>query len=342
LSLPFACSVVLSVLCLLPAAAAAAPVNDNFADAPAIAGLPATVFGASYLATEEPGEPDHAGGYFVSSVWWTWTAPSSGPVLITTCRSDPETALAVYTGDSLGGLTEIASNHASGRRCTSTVTFHAIAGRMYRIAVAGNATLVRLHLRALPESDDFNGARVRAVLVDGPASGTIVDVAGNGRTRDTRRNKVLGVKGRISPPVLPGTPGRRDVCLDPHYEGRLLGRKDPNPQGCGWGRVVPYGRLTDVGRDGVAATTDRRLALRTRSLDYARRAVHRARVRLNAVVDWMIGYGQETYLEVEEAVFGLEEAEALFRRAARAETRAQRSRLVKRGRRWIRDSLETY
>ena len=263
-------------------------------------------------------------------------------MLITTCRSDSETALAVYTGDSLGGLTEIASNHASGRRCASTVTLYSIADRMYRIAVAGNAPLIRLHLRALPENDDFNRGRARAVLVDGPAGGTIVDVAGNGRTRDTRRNRVLGIKGRISPAVLPGTPGRRNVCLDPHYEGRLLGRKDPNPRGCGWGRVVPYGRLTSVGRDNVAATTNRRLALRTRSLDYARRAVHQARVRLNAVIVWMIGYGHKTYLVVEEAVFSLEEAEALLRRAARAATRAERNRLLERARGWIRASLDTY
>src|SRR5215207_5591876 len=105
------------------------------------------------------------------------------------------------------------------------VAFHASAGRVYRIAVAGSAETIRLNLKRPPVSRDFTGSKARAVLQGGNASGTIVDVGRAGRTRQTRRNRVLGINGRISPPVLPGTPGRPDVCAEYHYHGRLLGRR---------------------------------------------------------------------------------------------------------------------
>src|SRR5439155_15585934 len=70
------------------------------------------------------------------SVWWTWTAPAGGSVTIKTAGSSFDTLLGVYTGTSVSTLTTIASNDDSGG-LQSSVTFNAIAGTTYRIAVDG-------------------------------------------------------------------------------------------------------------------------------------------------------------------------------------------------------------
>lgn len=120
----------------LPAAALAQPANDNFASAQVLSGASATATGTNVDATMEPGEPDHAGLSGGTSVWYVWTAPASGPVRISTCGSDFDTVLAVYTGDSVNALTGVTSNDDS---CDtqSRVGFDAVAGATYRIAVDG-------------------------------------------------------------------------------------------------------------------------------------------------------------------------------------------------------------
>ena len=120
---------------------AAAPANDNFANRIAITGATATVTGANTGATRETGEPLHAANRGGHSVWWTWTAPTSGTVTIDTIGSNFDTLLAVYTGGSVSGLTAVlnGSNDDSpaGNTQTSRVTFAVTAGTVYQIAVDG-------------------------------------------------------------------------------------------------------------------------------------------------------------------------------------------------------------
>ena len=86
----------------------------------------------------ESGEPNHAGNSGGASVWWTWTASTAGPVTFDTRGSDFDTLLAVYTGDSLGNLVEVASNDdASTKDFQSVVRFNAQQGQTYHIAVDG-------------------------------------------------------------------------------------------------------------------------------------------------------------------------------------------------------------
>src|SRR5206468_4372667 len=94
------------------------------------------------------GEPNHAGNSGGKSIWWTWTAPSAGSVTINTRGSSFDTLLGVYTGGSVSGLTAVASNDdIGGGVLQSTVTFNAVGGTTYRIAVdgyngaSGNVTL---------------------------------------------------------------------------------------------------------------------------------------------------------------------------------------------------------
>jgi hypothetical protein len=115
---------------------AAAPPNDNFANATAIlAGQ--TLAGSNVNATKETGEPDHAGNIGGKSVWWSFTAPTSAPVTVSTANSAFDTLLAVYTGSAVNALTLIASNDDAGGRFQSSVTFSAVGGATYKIAVDG-------------------------------------------------------------------------------------------------------------------------------------------------------------------------------------------------------------
>ena len=122
----------------------AKPDNDEFANARVLGNdLPAPPSGATTLATEQSGEPDHAGNAGGHSVWYSWTPSSGGPVSISTCShavdNDFNTLLAVYTGSTVGGLTTVASNDNGGgcKPNDSKVAFDATAGTTYRIAVDG-------------------------------------------------------------------------------------------------------------------------------------------------------------------------------------------------------------
>ncbi|MCA1592101.1 MAG: NF038122 family metalloprotease [Acidobacteria bacterium] len=117
----------------------AAPANDNFASAQAIAGSSGTTSGTNIGATKEVGEPNHAANPGGRSVWYRWTAPASGTATFDTKGSNYDTTLAVYTGGSVGALALIVENDdiVSGTDIVSTVTFNAIAGTTYQIAVDG-------------------------------------------------------------------------------------------------------------------------------------------------------------------------------------------------------------
>jgi|GEM_PF-999039 len=133
------------------------PFNDDFASRAQIDGDSFNSRGVSVGATVEPGEPTHgaAGG---ASLWWTWTAANSGTVVIDTETSTFDTTLAVYTGSTLSTLQPVASNDDAPGRQTSRVSFTAVAGLTYQIAVDGKngATgLICLALSFKPANDDF-------------------------------------------------------------------------------------------------------------------------------------------------------------------------------------------
>ena len=110
---------------------------DDFASSTAISGASGRREASNVDASKEGGEPDHAGNDGGASVWWTWTAPATGPVTFDTLGSDFDTLLAVYTGSSVSRLTEVASNDDSGGNAWSGVRFSAQQGRAYHIAVDG-------------------------------------------------------------------------------------------------------------------------------------------------------------------------------------------------------------
>jgi uncharacterized repeat protein (TIGR02543 family) len=111
--------------------------NDNFANGIAIAGSTGQTTGSNTGSTKETGEPSHAGFTGGASIWWYWTAPASGQVTFNTFSSTFDTLLAAYTGSSVGNLTSIASNDDSSGVLQSQITFSAVSGTTYRIAIDG-------------------------------------------------------------------------------------------------------------------------------------------------------------------------------------------------------------
>ena len=116
------------------------PANDNFAAAIALSGDSGSVLGWNYSATRESGEPQHAGAAGSASVWWRWTATTSGNLALDSHGSNFDTLLGVYTGAALGALTGIAaSDNDGGSGGVSGLSFHVEAGTPYYFALDGKA-----------------------------------------------------------------------------------------------------------------------------------------------------------------------------------------------------------
>jgi hypothetical protein len=194
-----------------PVASAAPPTNDEFATAEALSGtLPTSATGTNVEATKESGEPDHAGVSAGHSVWYSWQAPSSGLVTVGTCGSNFETVLGVYTGNAVNTLTKVADGSFSrGPKCSfsaqSEVTFRAIEGTMYRIAVDGatyeeeefepdteGSVKLAIALTAPPPNDAFASA--------GALSGEFPNVEAEnwGATKEAGEPNHAGNKGGAS------------------------------------------------------------------------------------------------------------------------------------------------
>ena len=160
---------------------AAGPSNDDFANArPLDPGIPTTATGHNVEATEEPGEPDHAGDPGGASVWYRWTPSVSGPVVVGICNTFFDNLLAVYTGAAVDDL-ELVAGNAFG----CEVGFTARAGETYRIAADGfrdpSGAISRgdleLTLRRSnpPPNDEFSDAEVLAGPLPLATTGTNVD-----------------------------------------------------------------------------------------------------------------------------------------------------------------------
>lgn len=115
------------------------PGNDNFENALALTEATANVTVSRMQlrsATDEAGEPKHAGLATGHSLWWSWTAQRSGHYiwsnLETPTTANPSTVplvTAIYTGTDLSHLTVVASND------WPALTFSAEAGKRYFFAL---------------------------------------------------------------------------------------------------------------------------------------------------------------------------------------------------------------
>jgi hypothetical protein len=129
--------------------------NNHFANRLLLSGAAVQTIGKNVGATRESGEPAHGGVTGGRSVWWSWKATSTGPVTISTAGSSFDTTLGVYRGAAVNRLTRVASNDDENFYrdiYTSKLTFNAVAGTTYQIAVdgyEGETGSIRLSLRQI-------------------------------------------------------------------------------------------------------------------------------------------------------------------------------------------------
>lgn len=120
------------------------PANDDFAAATVLTGgiQPNGFYRASsgdlydrynWGASKEPGEPAHAGDLGGASVWFSWTAPSTGRYALSACGWFAS-LVDVYTGDSLATLSQVNANSCTNSGLT---LIDATGATTYRIAVDG-------------------------------------------------------------------------------------------------------------------------------------------------------------------------------------------------------------
>ena len=119
---------------------AAAPANDNFANAQTVVDF-STYFTTNALATKEASEPQHALNAGGKSVWYKYVAGHDGFVSVTTEGSAFDTTLAVYRGFSFDELTLVAASDDIGPgTLQSRLEFATMSGFTYYIAVDGHNT----------------------------------------------------------------------------------------------------------------------------------------------------------------------------------------------------------
>ncbi len=190
------------------------PANDDVAQAAVLSGASATASGSNVGAGREPGEPLHGGYFGGPSVWWRWTAPTTGIATVSTCGSTFETLTGIYTGSAVSNLAEVEVGEAfCGPQ--SVVAFDAVAGTSYLIAVdglSGEAGAIDLEL-------ELTAAPVVAAPPPPPVPRTVrqppLPQPGCARTG----NVVVGTAGRD---VLRGTAGT-DILFGRAGRDDLLG-----------------------------------------------------------------------------------------------------------------------
>jgi hypothetical protein len=145
---------------------------DNFECRALLVGSNVSFSVSNVNASSEPGEPPHFGFQDAGkSLWYSWTAPFSGGVVIVANSDFPTPCLAAYIGTNLAGLSPLASNNTAFSQ--SRVVFTAQAGSNYQVAVDGTTfggspgsgnLNVSLKLQPPPAHDSFSNRTVLSTL----------------------------------------------------------------------------------------------------------------------------------------------------------------------------------
>lgn len=115
-----------------------ADVTNDFYWFPAVlAGTNSTAHGTTVDATRDPSDPATCNLTGQHNVWWSWTAPQNGSVILTTQGSAFNATLCVYESFSFGHLHRVAGDQGNGSPGSSQVTFEVWGGVTYLIEVDG-------------------------------------------------------------------------------------------------------------------------------------------------------------------------------------------------------------
>jgi hypothetical protein len=141
---------------------AAAPPNDNFANATAFVDGSRAGKDVSFTdATREPGEPTVAGSDTDHTVWFKWKATANGLMRPSTCAENSDAtdgaSLAVYSGGAVSSLTNLVGDHENCPIGSNAITgaVAVSAGQTYFIQVGAASSVTS---GGLLLSVDFNTA----------------------------------------------------------------------------------------------------------------------------------------------------------------------------------------
>lgn len=156
---------IFSLLCMN--AFAAAPSNDDLDVATTISGSSGTIMGTTFDATRQANENTHdfAPGYGYRTVWYSWTATETKPVIFEVTGAGFDPVMAAYTGNAFPLTTISRNNDTVGQ--LPRLEFGAFAGVTYRIAVAvsndplaqGSTFELQWQTANNPTNDNFANAR---------------------------------------------------------------------------------------------------------------------------------------------------------------------------------------
>jgi hypothetical protein len=125
------------------------PYNDNFADRKVLVGTNINISEPGDQATLEPGEPAVNGG---GSVWYSWTAPGDGYVIVPHVFGSFLETINVFTGSTLSTLSLIPTMDSA----LNDIPVRVSAGETLQIAIfSGNLSL---SFYAVPANDSFGSA----------------------------------------------------------------------------------------------------------------------------------------------------------------------------------------
>ncbi len=211
------------------------PANDDFAEAAPLNGFPVSATYQSSSAvgapTVEPGEPDPSGGQFnpplPGSVWYSWTAPVSGPVILRVCGGG---VVSVYTGARVNALTGWGTRSSREHVCAGNpgaiLTLSVVEGESYRIAITGPTNRLRLLIGT--QLAVLAGRRPALLYTAFPGDTDALKLrlsgAGGGRALLVDADGVTAANGcEASAPTAQlrcRIPGRADVALDVDLKDR--------------------------------------------------------------------------------------------------------------------------
>ncbi len=145
--------------------------NDNFANRLTLTGPAPVAVSNNRFATRETGEPNHAGAAAGRSLWYTWTAPTTGVVNLGTFYSGNGAptirAVAVYTGGSLASLSEVASSNNQAQSVYTAGSYSSsllAAGTSINVPVTtGTVYQIAVDAVAAPTAVEDDGTVVLAI-----------------------------------------------------------------------------------------------------------------------------------------------------------------------------------
>lgn len=188
------------------------PGNDLFSHAVTLTGGQNEIPGTVRQGTIEPGEPAAPAGLDGdNSVWYAWTAPSSGSISFSAVSPSEDLSLRVFRGSDITSLTQVAADDDSGRDLDPTAAFPATAGTTYRILVAGsNFGSGDFELRWSPVTCQVVAAGTTGLLADPGGDREVASIVGAGTFSGSEGDDVI--VGSSGDDVIDGRGGDDVVC----------------------------------------------------------------------------------------------------------------------------------